>query len=78
MEKINIDESRYQSETKLVPLDSHYGVWTFLIDSQPVTIFGTYGEAKSQAKLFVRLSGNAKDCVELDGFSAAGQIKSVS
>ena len=76
MEKITIDETRYQSETRLVPLDTHFGVWTFIIDGQPVAIFGTYGEAKSQAKLFLRLSGTASDSVELDAFSAAGQIKS--
>ena len=74
MNKISIDVSRFMAQKRPLPRDDHYGSWTFIIAGKPLTIFGTYTEAKSLAKLYVRMHDTGSDRIELDRFSGAGQL----
>lgn len=74
MTTISIDVSRYIAQKQRMPLDDHYGSWTFIIDGSAVTIFGNYTEAKSLAKLYVRMHDTGSDSIELDRFTRAGQL----
>ena len=74
MNKISIDVSRFMAQKQPLPREDHYGSWTFIIDGSPVTVFGNYTEAKSLAKLYVRMHDMGSDCIELERFTSAGQL----
>jgi len=74
MNKISIDVSRFMAQKQPLPREDHYGSWTFIIDGSPITVFGYYAEAKSLAKLYVRMHDTGSDRIELDCFTRAGQL----
>lgn len=78
MDTIRIDVSRDVSRGRGMPLDEHYGSWTFIIDGNPVTLFGNYAEAKSMAKLCARMSDAASEPITLTRFNASGHIRVAS
>ncbi|MFP6598104.1 MAG: hypothetical protein VCB26_11070 [Candidatus Hydrogenedentota bacterium] len=78
MNKISIDVSRFMAQKQPLPHEDHYGSWTFIIDGSPITVFGYYAEAKSLAKLYVRMHDISSDEIELDRFSRAGQLHLVN
>jgi hypothetical protein len=75
MEEIRIDLTRYLAQDRPVPMDDHHGMWTFIIDGHPVAIFGTYGEAETLAKLYVRMYDAEPDDVMLSHFETAGRTR---
>lgn len=74
MNEIRIDVSRALAQKQGLPFDNHYGSWTFIIDGNPITVFGNYSEAKSLAKLYVRMHDVETEPVILTGFAASGQL----
>lgn len=71
---IRIDVSRALAQKHGMPRDDHYGSWTFVIGDNPITLFGTYAEARSMAKFYVRMYDAADEPVELTRFTASGQV----
>lgn len=78
MNNIRIDVSRTLAQKQGVPRDDHYGSWTFIIDGSPITLFGNYTEAKSLARLYVRLYDAGAEPVILMDFASCGQQRVAS
>lgn len=74
MNEIRIDVSRALAQKQGMPRDDHYGSWTFIIDGNPIILFGNYAEAKSLAKLYVRMYDAESDRIELTRFATSGQL----
>ncbi|MFP6581500.1 MAG: hypothetical protein VCD00_02975 [Candidatus Hydrogenedentota bacterium] len=74
MNEIRIDVSRALAQKHGMPRDDHYGSWTFIIDGTPVTLFGSYAEAKSLAKLYVRMYDVGSEPITLTRFATSGHL----
>lgn len=78
MANISIDTARFEARYARVPLESERGSWTFVIDGEPVRFFGSYSEACSLVKLYVRMHDFACDAIQLDEFGVAGRVRSIA
>ena len=74
MNTIQIDVDRYIAREQSLPLDDQYGYWTFIIAGQPMSVFGSYSEATTVAKLYVRMYESDQNTIILDSVNTAGQI----
>ncbi len=74
MNEIRIDVSREVAQKQGMPRDDYYGSWTFIIDGNPITLFGNYAEAKSMAKLYVRMYDAESGRIELTRFATSGHL----
>ena len=78
MNTIQIDVDRYIAREQSLPLEDQYGYWTFIIAGQPMSVFGTYSEAATVAKLYVRMYETDQNTIILDSVNTAGQLYKAS
>ena len=72
MNTIKIDVSRYAPLEQNTPVDDQYGYWTVTIAEEPISVFSTYSEAETVAKLYTRLYESAKNTMTLNAAQTAG------
>ena len=64
-DKITIDYSRYAEKYGSMPSDGAVAAWHFLIDEDPYVVTGSFAEACSKAKLYVRLYDAGESTIAL-------------
>ncbi len=74
MTQYSIDTSTFQARFERIPLDSDRGAWTFIIDGEPIRLFGSFAEARSLAKLYARMHDHAGESIELNNHGAIGRV----
>lgn len=74
MTQYSIDTSRFQARHARPPLDSEMGAWTFIIDGEPVQLFGSFAEVRSLAKLYARMHDHGSADIELNEHGAIGRV----
>ena len=74
MNTIRIDADRFIAREQILPMDDQYGYWTFIVAGKPISVFGTYSEATTVAKLYVRMYESDENAIILDSVSTAGQV----
>ena len=72
MDTLKIDIRRYASDGQSAPVDDQYGYWTVTIAEEPISVFSTYSEAETVAKLYARLYKSTQDISPLDAALTAG------
>lgn len=75
LKSIRIDLSRYYARFDRPPDDHEVGIWTFIIEGEPVALYGSYAEAASKARLYVRLSGLEACGIELVDHAPSGRVR---
>jgi hypothetical protein len=78
MNTIQIDVDRFIAREQVLPIDDQYGYWTFIIGGQPMSVFGTFSEATTVAKLYVRMYESDENIIVLDSVKLAGQVHMAS
>ena len=74
MTTITIDDSLYVARHGSAPRRGAFATWTFIIEDLPLTVFGTYEDAVSSAKLYARLCGEGPTVVRLSAGVPAGRM----
>lgn len=74
MNTIRIDVDRFIAREQILPMDDQYGYWTFIVADHPISVFGSYSEATSVAKLYARMYESEENTIVLDSVATAGQV----
>ena len=74
MNTIRIDVDRFIAREQIMPMDDQYGYWTFIVAEQAISVFGTYSEATTVAKLYARMYESEENTIILDSVANAGQV----
>lgn len=75
MHTINIDLSAYRAEYGREPLHERLGTWLFIIEGNPVHLYGSYAEAATLARLYVRVFDLEDAGVALTGWTPSGEVR---
>lgn len=70
----HIDTSGFQQRYARLPLDSEMGAWTFIINGEPMQLFGAYAETQTLAKFYARMREHEVSAIELNAFGVTGRV----